>query len=288
MATIKHGWLINIALLVAVALLTWLALRAPSREEAARTPLSAVKPAAVSRITLTRPARPAITIERRSEQWWMTAPFKARADEFQILRMLTILEAQPTAQLPATDRARFELEPPSAVLDIDGVQYAFGGINTVTREQYVLRGDTIHAVELRHGAGLPLNATALVRRALLAENEQPVAVALPEFTVSKNDGRWVLSPPSEGAGADELQRYVDQWRMASAATAEPYDQRPPQSDIRITLTDGSTLTMGVLQRQPQLVLWRRDNGLQYSFLVGAARSLLDKPGSAPGPVEKYK
>jgi len=174
------------------------------------------------------------------------------------------------------------------VLDIDGVQYAFGGINTVTREQYVLRGDTIHAVELRHGAGLPLNATALVRRALLAENEQPVAVALPEFTVSKNDGRWVLSPPSEGAGADELQRYVDQWRMASAATAEPYDQRPPQSDIRITLTDGSTLTMGVLQRQPQLVLWRRDNGLQYSFLVGAARSLLDKPGSAPGPVEKYK
>ena len=284
----KRGWLINIALLVAVALLTWLALRAPSREEAARTPLSAVKPASVSRITLTRPARPVITIERRGEQWWMTAPFKARADEFQILRMLTILEAQPTAQLPATDRARFELEPPSAVLDIDGVQYAFGGINAVTREQYVLRGDIIHAVELRHGAGLPLNATALVRRALLAENEQPVTVALPEFTVSKNDGGWVLSPPSEAAGADELQRYVDQWRMASAATAEPYDNRPPQSDIRITLTDGSTLTMGVLQRQPQLVLWRRDNGLQYSFLEGAARSLLEKPGSTQSSTEKYK
>jgi hypothetical protein len=284
----KRGWLINIALLVTVALLTWLALRAPPREEAARAPLSAVKPAAVSRITLTRPARPAITIERRGEQWWMTAPFKARADEFQTLRMLSILEAQPTAQLPANDRTRFELEPPSAVLDIDGVQYAFGGINAVTREQYVLRSDVIHAVELRHGAGLPLNATALVRRALLAENEQPVTVALPEFTVSKNDGRWVLSPPSEAAGADELQRYVDQWRMASAATAEPYDKRPPQSDIRITLTDGSTLTMGVLQRQPQLVLWRRDNDLQYTFLDGAARSLLDRPGFTPGISEKIQ
>ena len=161
----KRGWLINIALLVAVALLTWLALRAPSREEAARAPLSAVKPAAVSRITLTRPARPAITIERRGEQWWMTAPFKARADEFQILRMLSILEAQATAQLPANDRTRFELEPPSAVLDIDGVQYAFGGINAVTREQYVLRSDVIHAVELRHGAGLPLKSgdTGIVR-----------------------------------------------------------------------------------------------------------------------------
>jgi hypothetical protein len=54
------------------------------------------------------------------------------------------------------------------------------------------------------------------------------------------------------------------------------------------LTDGSTLTMGVLQRQPQLVLWRRDNGLQYTFLEGAARSLLDRPGSTPGISEKIQ
>lgn len=284
----KRGWLINIALLAAVALLTWLAWRAPSNDEAARTPLSAVKPASVSHITLTRPARPTITIERRGEHWWLTAPFKARADEFQILRMLTILEAQPTAQLPATDRTRFELTPPSAVLDIDGVQYAFGGINAVTREQYVLRGDVVHAVEMRHGAALPLNATALVRRALLAENEQPVAVAMPDFTVSKNNGQWVLSPPAEAAGADELQRYIDQWRMASAATAEPYDKRPPLSDVTITLNDGSTLVIGVLRRQPQLVLWRRDNGLQYTFLAGAARSLLNRPGSTSEAPEKSK
>ena len=283
----KRGWLINIALLAAVAVLTWLAWRAPSGDEAGRTPLSTVKPASVSRISLTRPARPTITIERQGEYWWITAPFKARADEFQILRMLTILEAQPTAQLPATDRARFDLASPSAVLDIDGVQYAFGGINAVTREQYVLRGDVIHAVEMRHGAALPLNATALVRRALLAEKEQPVSVALPEFTVSKTDGRWTLSPPSDAAGADELQRFVDQWRMASAASAEPYDKRAPLSDIRMTLADGSTLTMGVLQRQPQLVLWRRDNGLQYTFHATAARSLLDRPGSTPIAVEKH-
>lgn len=284
----KRGWLLNVALMTAIALLAWLAWRTPSREEAARAPLSDIKAAAVSRITLTRQKRPPIAIERRGEQWWITAPLKARADEFQILRMLTILEAQPTARLPATDRARFELDLPSAVLDIDGVQYAFGGINAVTREQYVLRGDTIHTVELRHGAALPLNAVALIRRALLAENEQPVAVALPEFTVSKNDGRWTLSPPAGEAGADELQRYVDQWRMASAATAEPYDNRAPRGDIRITLADGATLTLGVLQREPQLVLWRRDNGLQYTFLAGAARTLLGNPGTMARAAEKVK
>lgn len=284
----KRGWLLNVALMTAIALLAWLAWRTPSREEAARAPLSDVKAAAVSRITLTRQKRPPIAIERRGEQWWITAPLQARADEFQILRMLTILEAHSTARLPATDRARFELDLPSAILDIDGVQYAFGGINSVTREQYVLRGDSIHAVELRHGAALPLNAVALIRRALLAENEQPVAVTLPEFSVSKNDGRWVLSPPTREAGADELQRYVDQWRMASAATAEPYDNRAPRGDIRITLADGATLTLGVLQREPQLVLWRRDNGLQYTFLAGAARALLGNPGGTAPGTEKVK
>lgn len=276
----KRGWLLNIALLAAVALLAWLAWRTPSREEAARETLSAVRPAAVSRITLTRPDRPPIAIERRGEHWWITAPLQARADEFQVLRMLTILEAQPTARLSAADRTRFELDPPSAILDIDGVQYAFGGINSVTREQYVQRGETIHAVELRHGAALPPNASALIRRALLAETEQPVALALPEFTVSKNNGQWTLSPPSAEAGADELQRYVDQWRMASAAAAEPYDNRPARNDIRITLADGTTLMFGVLQREPQLVLWRHDNGLQYTFLAAAARALLARPGAA--------
>lgn len=273
----KRGWLLNLTMLTAVAMLAWFAWRTPSREEAAREFLSAVKPAAVSRITLTRPNQPPVKLERKGEHWWIIEPLNARADEFQVLRMLTILEAQPSARLPATDRGRFELDQPAAVLDIDGVQYAFGAINTVTREQYVQRGDTIHAVELRHGAGLPATAVALIRRALLSETEQPVTIELPEFTVSKNNGKWQLSPASVESGPDELQRYVDHWRVASAASAEPYDNRPVRADIHITMSEGKTVTFAVLQREPQLVLWRRDNGLQYTFLGVAGRTLLTNP-----------
>lgn len=273
----KRGWLLNLIMLAAVAMMAWLAWRTPSREEAAREFLSTVKPAAVSRISLTRHNQPPVKLERKGEHWWITEPLNARADEFQVLRMLTILEAQPTARLPATDRARFELEQPAAVLDIDGVQYAYGAINTVTREQYVQHGDTIHAVELRHGAGLPANAVALIRRALLSETEQPVTIELPEFTVSNNTGQWKLSPASADIGPDELQRYVDHWRVASAASAEPYDNRPVRADIRITLSNGKTVVFGVLQREPQLVLWRQDNGLQYAFLGVAGRALLTNP-----------
>lgn len=275
----KRGWLLNIALLAAVAALGIFVWLNPSREEQAKQPLSTLKPAQASRIRLERPGQPAVTLEGRNPQWQISAPLKARADEFQVLRMLTILEAQPGAQLPATDLERFDLDVPAALLTVDGVEYAFGGINTVTREQYVKRGDTVYVVALRHGAALPANAAALIRRVLLAEQEQPVAIVLPDFSLLQKDGRWTLTPPAD-VGADDLQRYIDQWRHASAAQAEPYGNKPSLAEIRITLRDGKVLELGVLQHAPQLLLWRRDTGLQYLFLEAAGRALLSKPGTA--------
>lgn len=276
----KRGWLLNLALVIVVASLALFVWLTPSREELAKQPLSTLRAAQARHITLERPGKPLITLERQASQWQLTTPLRARADEFQVLRLLTILDAQPTAKMPATDLARFDLQSPVARLTIDGTEYTFGGINAVTSEQYVMRGDRIYAVELRHGAALPVNAGALIRRALLGENEQPVTIALPDFSVRQSGGRWTMTPET-GAGADDLQRYVDQWRHASAAQVEPYDQRPPLGEIHMTLRDGATVTFAVLQYPPQLVLWRRDAGLQYLFMEAAGKALLGKPQSAP-------
>jgi hypothetical protein len=236
---------------------------------------------------LQRPKHPDLQLERSGEHWILTAPVRARADEFQVLRMLTVLEAQPTARLPAVDLARFDLQSPAAILTVDQQKFAFGGINTVTREQYLQFDGTVYVVELRHGAGLPANAGALIRRVLLAENEQPVAITLPEFSVNKADGKWVILPSPADPGQDDLQRYVDLWRYATAATAEPYDGRKPLGEIRIALADGTTLELGILQREPQLVLRRRDVNLQYSFAAAAGRILLHNPAT-PAPAEKQQ
>src|SRR3989338_8504858 len=100
----KRGWLLNLVLLAAVAALAWFAWRTPSRDDVAGRTLSALRPAQVQRITLDRPGQPVIELERRDAQWLITAPLRARADEFQVLRMLTVLETQPSAQNPAADR----------------------------------------------------------------------------------------------------------------------------------------------------------------------------------------
>ena len=296
----KRGWLLNVALLAAVVVLAWLAWRTPSREEAAQQTLSALAPATARNITLTRPGKPDIVLEKIGTQWQITAPVRARADEFQVLRMLTILDARPTAQFPADGLARFDLDPPVARLRIDAADYAYGGINAVTSEQYVRRGDTVYAVELRHGAALPADVAALIRRALLGETERPTAIALPQFSLTQADGKWTITSGTLTSGAqtsgaqtpaqtdvsqDDLQRYVDRWRQASAVRAMPHDGRKALADIRMTLADGAALDIGILQREPQLVLWRRDTGLQYVFLAAAGQALLAHP-AAPQAAEK--
>ena len=282
----KRGWLLNAALLTIVVVLAWLAWRTPSRDEAAQQTLSAQAPGTARNITLTRPGKPDIVLEKTGAQWQITAPVRARADEFQVLRMLTILEARPKAQFPADGLARFDLDPPVARLRIDAADYAYGGINTVTSEQYVRRGDTVYAVELRHGAALPADAAALIRRALLGETERPAVITLPQFSLAQADGKWTitsgtLTPAQTDVSQDDLQRYVDRWRQASAARALPHDGRKALADIRITLADGATLDIGILQREPQLVLWRRDTGLQYVFLAAAGQALLAHPAALP-------
>lgn len=273
-----RGWRLNLVLLGAVLGLSALVMLKPSRETPPAT-LSALKPAAASRIAVIRPGRPAIELRRDGERWLIEAPFKARADEFQVLRMLSVLEARPTAEMPAQDLQRFELDPPAAALDIDGVQYAFGAINTVTREQYLRRGDKVYVVELRHGAALPARAEALIRRVLLQENERPAAITLPQGEVRKVDGRWQRQPAAD-LGGDELQAYVDRWRQAAAASMQIHDGQSAAQDIRITLEDGRNIELGIVQRSPQLVLWRRDQGLHYIFLEAAGHALLDLPGVA--------
>jgi hypothetical protein len=271
------GWRLNLLLLVVVLALAAVVAHRPAKD-AVPAALSAVKPAAVTNVALIRPGRPPVELRQRDGRWWIEAPFKARADEFQVLRLLSILEARPLSQLPGGELRRYELDLPQAVLDIDGVSYAFGAINPVTREQYLRVGDRIYAVELRHGAALPQRAHALVRRVLLDEDERPAAVILPQAAVRKIEGRWQRQPPAGDLGGDDLQAYIDRWRQASAASAEPHDGRKPLAEIRLQLEGGREIVFGILQRSPQLVLARPDRGLQYTLLEAAGRALLEVPG----------
>ncbi len=276
----KKSWLINAALLIAVVALGWFVYLKPRSDQSAAYPVSVLKAAQVATIRIERAGQPPVALEKKADRWLITSPVSVPADSFQVQRMLDILDAKASGRFAATDLARFDLDRPAAKLTIDTQTFSFGAIGSVAREQYVLTGEAVYALEPRYGAALPSDFTQLIRRRLLAESEVPVHFEFGDFTVKDTDGLWRVTPAPADASQDDLNRWVDDWRLASALRAEPYDGKSkPVAEIKIEFKDGRKLGLGILQREPELVLLRPDLNLQYSFFAAAARSLLASPGS---------
>ncbi|MCC7486550.1 MAG: DUF4340 domain-containing protein [Burkholderiales bacterium] len=231
-------------------------------------------------IRIERPGAQPIVLERREETWFVTAPLAARADPVRVQRLLAVAGARASARLPATDLARFELDQPAVRLVIDGQRFDFGMVNAVSREQYVLVADAVYTVPLALAAAPPKGAAEMIDRQLLAHGETPEAIELPGFTVAREQGRWVVKPGGPDLSQDDIQRWVDEWRHAAALRVEPYGGRgSPAALVRMRFREGTALSLGVMAREPELVLVRPDEKLAYYLFKGAAQRLLSPPAA---------
>jgi hypothetical protein len=271
---------LNVALAAVVAALgAWVYFK-PARDAPVEFPLSALKPSEARSIRVERPGEPPIVLEKHEGAWRVTAPFAARGDDLRVQRLLEIVEAKTAHKLPATDLARFELERPQASITIDGQAFAFGMVGAVAREQYVLTGGAVYTVHPRYGTALPASAGEVASRQLLAPGEAPLRIELKDFTVEQRDGKWTLSTGAGGLSQDDFIRWIEDWRLAGAARVEPAVKGKTVAEIRVRLKDGKALTLGVLAREPELVVVRPDEKLQYHFRPEVAKRLLSPPGAA--------
>ena len=289
-----RAWISLALMFVAVAALgTWVYYR-PQSPTAESHALSELKRTEVRTIRLERPAQPAgaagdaahapaleaaVVLERKEDAWRMIEPLSARTDPFQVERLLSILDTRSMSRYPASDPARYGLEPPQAKLTLNDQAFSYGAVNTVTREQYVLTRDAVYAIPLAQRNALPRDANALLAKTLVAADEMPVRVELPGFTASLESGSWSIAPAPEHLGADERNAWADAWRRAIAVQAARHDGSKPEATVSVRLKDGRTIAIGILRREPELVLVRADEGVQYHFFVDAGKRLLSPPGT---------
>jgi hypothetical protein len=277
----RRGWLLNGFLLVAVAALAAFVVLKPRSDATSHHRLTTLKADKVSAIHLERSGDPPVVLQRKQGKWMLVAPLSARADSFQVERLLGILDASAAHSAPAQDLTRFGLDRPVIRLVIDGTQLAFGSVNAVTREQYVHTAGRVHAVAPRYGAAIPQSAVQLVAKQPLDPDDTPVRMAFPKFTLAHDGTRWRISPAAGDPGQDEINRWIDGWRHASALRVEPYTagSEPPER-MEIVMRSGTSLTLHVWQKSPELILGRPDEKLRYHFAAEAAKRLLSPPGTA--------
>jgi hypothetical protein len=270
----RVGWL-NAILAAAVAALGLFVYLKPADTPAGHA-LSAAGPEARA-VRVERSGSPTIVLEKKGEEWFLASPLAARASPLQVERLLAIAGAKSAVRLAATDLARFDLERPAVRLTIGEQRFDFGIVNEVSREQYVRTGETVYAVSPRYGAALPAGPGDLIDKQLLARSESPEQIELNEFSVAREEGKWVLKPPGGDLSQDDLQRWVDDWRHASALRVEPYGKGTPAAEVKLRFRDGTALSLGVLSRAPEVVLLRPDEKLAYHLSQAAAKRLLSPP-----------
>ncbi len=279
----KKSLLINAGLLAAIVILGLVAWFKPSTRDT-DVRISSLKPAEVNAVQITLGGGTPITLERDAAGWKIISPFAAGAESFVVQRMLELLEARASARYPATGLARYGLNEPPVRLRLGAQEFAFGAFNELSREQYVLSGDSIYLLPLRYAAALPKSALDLLSKKLFSAEEAPIAFDFGSFRVVQADGKWTLTMtsknvPAAEAGPDDIHRWVDDWRLAAALSVRSATDRKPAGALQVTLKDCSHVVVKIIERGASNVIARSDQPYEYVLSAETARRLLMPPGT---------
>lgn len=275
----SRATLTNVVLALLVAgLAAFLYLRTDPHAKSELT-LSALRPDDVTRIRVERGAH-SIALEQRDGVWYVAEPYRARADSFRVTQLLGLLTSKSTRRLAATDLDRFDLERPEIKVTFDDQVIGFGTLNTMSNEQYASSGDGVYLVSPRALAAVPTDVRGVTSRDLFATDETPVEIALGATRMLQEEGRWKLTPDTAGLSQDDLNRWAGDWKNAASMITQRAGTGAAAERITVRLGDGRTLQLAIVQREPELVLRRDDEGLQYHFSGEMGKRLLTPPGAS--------
>ncbi len=274
----KSRILLNLALaglVVALALAAWFGAKPAAQAEFRLSTLSA---AGITRIAIEKTGQPAIVLQKSMNGWRLSAPFTARADGETVGYLLETLSATSRQRFPVADLGRFQLDKPLLRLSLNDQEFSFGTQNPLSGEVYVATSGGVYLVApyyLAHALKTPAD---FVSKAFLAEDEIPIGFEFPDFKLNQMDnGRWSASPDNPDWSQDELNRWADEWRQASSLVTQPYDGTAARDAFTLHLRNGRSVSCKILRREPELVLLREDEKMQYHFPTEVGKRLL-QPG----------
>jgi hypothetical protein len=277
----KSKILLNLALIAALVALSLYAYFKPWQEAAPSIKLTQLKRDDITRIAVEPRGAAAIKLEKRDGAWRIVAPLTAQAEATQVDRLVDIVNANAKQKLANADLRQFDLDPPQVRVTLNDQAFAFGRVNDITYEQYVATADGVYLVPPLYGYGIPTDATKLLSRRLLDTGEVAVAFDFGRYRIERDDkGTWAASGEFAAAkdqplSQDDFNRWADEWRYTSALSVEPDKSSRSREQVNVRFKSGKTVTMRIVQKEPDFQLVRSDNAMRYHFGVEVGHRLLD-------------
>ncbi|MDO8961399.1 MAG: DUF4340 domain-containing protein [Methylophilus sp.] len=293
----KKRWLLNLLLLtLVVGIALFLHFRPQDEVQSAKDfEVSALKMADFTNVKVEFPAQAPVAFEKVDGFWRMTAPYKSRADQMSVQRILSIIAARTKVKLPATDLTKYGLDNPLLKLKLTDAgathEFAFGTYNPVTEEQYVGFKDAVYLLPGSYSEAASTQPIELVdkRPLTVAEAKQIVGLDLGRLeqweeirlNVDVDDqGKWQVSAPKAKPTQNEMNEWLEfSWKQSQATSVEFYtpDRKATYPSFELKLKNGKKVHFDKLQESPEYLLARPDEGIIYHFPNDVGFTMVNPP-----------
>lgn len=281
----------NLLLLAVVIALTATVYFTRQQEPAKGPPLTSLASEAIRSIRIEHPGQPALQLDKRGSDWWLSEPVQAPCDPFEVASLVNLASTstQRSFKLSELKPAELKLDPPQFTVTLNDQKLLFGDTEPLEFRRYVQHGDTVALIDDPSATALDADYSDLLAKTLLPEGAKIRAIEVPGLRVARgSDGQgWVATPAPQNGSSDDVARFVESWRGAramwnAAMPATPETSSKPEP-ITLQLEGGQTLTLLLVARQPQLIIDRPDLKVRYTLSKADGDKLLAIPPPAPAP-----
>lgn len=280
----KNRWLINIILVVIVAILATIILYKPGKDSSSKTsPLTKLLTEKITNIKISRAHLADISLKKLNGGWQLIKPFSARANEYNVNAVLQIAGAavEPGFEATGHELEKFGLKKPATVILLDDHKISIGRQHPLKNARYALTDNTIYVLPVHEMRIAENSENDFIDSRLLNKGFRLTEISLPKLKLAEKDGQWkaLLDKNSfNPLTRDKINDFIIEWENARALTVMKYTGRQPVSEIKIkykhTTNKINKIKLGILAYEPELVLYRKDEGLEYHFPQEAGKRLL--------------
>jgi Domain of unknown function (DUF4340) len=291
----KKRWLLNLVMLLVVAsLVTFLYVRPqPKAETTAQYEISTLKLTDFKAIQVEFPTKSPVSFEKIDGLWRLTAPYKMRADQLTVQRILSIIAAKSKDKYPASDLGKYGLDNPQLRLKLTNTAgeqvFSFGTFNPVTEEQYVNFNNAVYLLPVSYSEIASTQAIELIDKSPMSAFEAKQVTGFNfakleqwedvRMSLDLDNGQWKTNVVNAKPAQNELNEWLDfAWKQNAASSVEIYTpDRKIYPSFEIKLKDGKKIHFDKIQESPELLLARADEGLIYHFTSDAGFGMLNPP-----------
>ena len=259
--------------------------------------VSSYKLAEFNAIKVEFPAKAAVTFEKVNGFWNLTAPYKTRADQASVQRILAVIAADSREKIVTADLAKFGLHQPAIKLTLyrdknNTEEFLFGTYNPLNDEQYIAHKGAVYLIANTYGEAASIQVMEMIDKAPLSPAEKVAGFDFSRLeqweearlNLDLVDGKWKVSLAQAKPTQNELNEWADySWIHTRAKSVEFYtpDRKAVHPSFEIKLADGRKVHFDKIQESPELILARPDEGLMYFFPQDEGFVMLNPPINLP-------